>query len=410
VLSGTPGNGDVGENSFVVRVTDAAGAFHDSSLTLTVLNVNDAPTFLTQSIAGGTVKAMGTFSGTLSGTAADIDVGDVISYSKVSGPAWLNIAANGAMNGSPAAGDVGANVFLVRVTDLAGASAEANLSITVNPSNVAPSFLSNPITGASAVRDNVYVATLAGSAVDANPGDTLSFSKVSGPAWLTVAANGALGGTPTISHLGLNSFVVRVSDGDGASAQTTLIIRVISLPLPWVGANIGSGNLAGSASFLNGAYTLSGSGVLTGSSDGGYYVYQSLIGDGEISARIDQMQNTGTSSRVGVMIRNTLADNAQYTAMTATGTGAYRWTRRTVAGAKSTVSNHGNGTLPNLWVRVTRVGNVFTSFTSSNGTTWTNVGSVTMTLNQNCLIGLTVASGAKTSLNTSRFVNLSVTP
>ncbi len=410
VLSGTPGNGDVGENSFVVRVTDATGAFHDSTLTLTVLNVNDAPTFLTQPIAGGMVKALGTFSGSLSGTAEDIDVGDSLSFRKVSGPAWFNIASNGVMSGSPAAGDVGANVFLVRVTDAAGAFAEANLSITVNPSNVAPSFLSNPLTGASAVRDNVYVATLAGSAVDANPGDTLSFSKVSGPAWLTVAANGALGGTPTISQLGANSFVVRVIDGDGASAQSTLNIRVMSLPLPWVGANIGSGNLAGSARFLNGAYTLSGSGVFTGSADGGYYVYQSLIGDGEISTRIDQMQNTGTSSRVGVMIRNTLADNAQYTAMTATGTGAYRWTRRTVAGAKSTVSNHGNGTLPNLWVRVTRVGNVFTSFTSSNGTTWTDIGSVTMTLNQNCFIGLTVASGAKNSLNTSRFVNLSVTP
>lgn len=409
-LSGTPGNGDVGANAFVVRVTDAAGAFQDATLTLTVLNVNDAPAFLATPIAGGTVKALGSFSGTLSGTAADIDVGDVISYSKVSGPAWLNIASTGAMSGSPAAGDVGTNVFVVRVTDVAGAAAEANLSITVTPANVAPTFLSNPITGVSAVRDNAYVATLAGSAADANAGDSLSFSKVSGPAWLSVAANGALGGTPTISHLGANSFVVRVSDGDGASAQATLNIQVVSLPLPWVGANIGSGNLAGSASFLNGAYTLSGSGLLTGSSDGGYYVYQSLIGDGEISARIDQMQNTGTSSRVGVMIRNTLADNAQYTAMTATGTGAYRWTRRTVAGAKSTVSNHGNGTLPNLWVRVTRVGNVFTSFTSTNGTTWTSVGSVTMTLNSNCFIGFYVASGSRTTLNTSRFVNLSVTP
>jgi regulation of enolase protein 1 (concanavalin A-like superfamily) len=110
------------------------------------------------------------------------------------------------------------------------------------------------------------------------------------------------------------------------------------------------------------------------------------------------------------MIRNTLASNAQYTAMTATGTGAYRWSRRTAAGAKSTVSNHGNGTLPNVWVRVTRVGNTFTSFTSANGTTWTSVGSVTMTLNTNCFVGLYVASGSKTTLNTSRFVNVSVTP
>jgi regulation of enolase protein 1 (concanavalin A-like superfamily) len=144
--------------------------------------------------------------------------------------------------------------------------------------------------------------------------------------------------------------------------------------------------------------------------DSGHFVYQTLFGDGEIIARVDQLQNTGTSSRVGVMIRNTLASNAQYAAMTATGTGAYRWSRRTVAGAKSTVTNHGNGTLPNVWVRLTRVGNTFTSFTSTNGTTWTNVGAVTMSLPSNCLIGLYVASGSNTTLNTSRFVNVTVAP
>lgn len=246
--------------------------------------------------------------------------------------------------------------------------------------------------------------------MDADAGDVISYAKVSGPAWLSVATNGALSGTPAAANVGANAFIVSATDSSGASAQATLNIQVLNLPLPWLVSNIGTGNLAGSATFLSNAFTLSGSGLLAGTADGGYYTYQTLSGDGEIIARIDQMQNTGTSSRVGVMIRNTLASNAQYTAMTATGTGAYRWSRRTAAGAKSTVTNHGNGTLPNVWVRLTRVGNTFTSFTSANGTTWTNVGSVTMTLNANCFVGLYVASGSSTSLNTSRFVNVTVTP
>ena len=410
LLLGTPGNADVGSNNFVVRISDAAGAWAESSLVVQVSNVNDAPVFLVNPIAGGSVKALASYSGGLLGSASDIDVGDIITYSKVSGPAWLLVASSGAMSGSPAESNVGTNQFVVRVSDTAGAFTDATLTINVTPPNVAPNFLSNPITGASAVSGNAYGASLAGTAVDANAGDTISYSKVSGPAWLTVAADGSLSGTPGTTNLGANSFIVRATDGDGANSQATLNIQVSSLPLPWLAGKIGTVNLAGSSSFLSGSYTLSGSGVLTGNADGGYFVYQTLSGDGEIIARIDQMQNTGTSSRVGVMIRNTLASNAQYTAMTATGTGAYRWSRRTAAGAKSTVSNHGNGTLPNVWVRVTRVGNTFTSFTSANGTTWTSVGSVTMTLNTNCFVGLYVASGSNTTLNTSRFVNVSVTP
>lgn len=409
-LSGVPGNADVGRNPFVVRITDAAGAWAESALLVQVINVNDTPTFVANPINGGSVKALASYSGSLSGSAVDIDAGDTLSYSKISGSPWLSVASNGTMSGSPAESHLGSNSFVVRVTDAAGAFHDAMLTISVAPANVAPNFLSNPISGASVVSGNAYVASLAGTAVDANPGDTISYSKVSGPAWLTVAANGALSGTPAAANVGSNAFIVRATDAEGASSQATLNIQVLSLPLPWLAAKIGTGNLAGSSSFLNGAYSISGSGVLSGNADSGYFVYQTLSGDGEITARIDQMQNTGTSSRVGVMIRNTLASNAQYTAMTATGTGAYRWSRRTAAGAKSTVSNHGNGTLPNVWIRVTRVGNTFTSFTSANGTNWTSVGSVTMTLSSNCFIGLYVASGSNTTLNTSRFVNVSVTP
>ncbi|MFM2221213.1 MAG: hypothetical protein RLZZ553_961 [Verrucomicrobiota bacterium] len=409
-LSGVPGNANVGLNTIVVRATDAAGAFAQSDLKVIVINVNDAPTFATTPINGGTVKALANFNGSLSGTASDIDAGDAISFSKISGPAWLTVATNGAMSGTPAVTHVGTNTFVVRVTDTVGSSADATLNVTVTPANVAPAFVVNPITGASVVKGNPYSSSLSGTAVDADAGDVISYAKVSGPAWLSVATNGALSGTPAAANVGANAFIVSATDSSGASAQATLNIQVLNLPLPWLVSNIGTGNLAGSATFLSNAFTLSGSGLLAGTADGGYYTYQTLSGDGEIIARIDQMQNTGTSSRVGVMIRNTLASNAQYTAMTATGTGAYRWSRRTAAGAKSTVTNHGNGTLPNVWVRLTRVGNTFTSFTSANGTTWTNVGSVTMTLNANCFVGLYVASGSSTSLNTSRFVNVTVTP
>ena len=53
-------------------------------------------------------------------------------YSKVSGPAWLNIATTGALTGTPATPDFGANSWTVLVSDGLGASVNAVLNITVD--------------------------------------------------------------------------------------------------------------------------------------------------------------------------------------------------------------------------------------------------------------------------------------
>ncbi|WP_020410229.1 putative Ig domain-containing protein [Hahella ganghwensis] len=77
---------------------------------------------------------------------------------------------------------------------------------------VAPEFTSDPVTKKNAVPNLPYSDSLATDARDAN-GDELTFSKVSGPAWLDIASDGTLNGTPTESNLGVNTFVVEVSDG-----------------------------------------------------------------------------------------------------------------------------------------------------------------------------------------------------
>ena len=58
-------------------------------------------------------------------------------------------------------------------------------------------------------------------------GDALTFTKISGPAWLTVAADGTLAGTPAFADAGENEFVFKVSDGRGSTDTQTLIIPVI---------------------------------------------------------------------------------------------------------------------------------------------------------------------------------------
>ncbi len=226
VLSGTPGNSEVGLNSFSVQVTDSLGASSTATLNVTVANVNDAPTFSSGTLngAGGT-QGQG-YSGSLGGTASDVDAGDTLTYSKIVGPAWLSIASNGALTGTPGNANVGPNSFTVRVTDAAGLFAQATLSITVTNVNDAPTFPVNPVI-LSAAEDSAFTGQLAASDVDA--GDTLTYTKLTGPAWLTVSSSGALGGTPANGDVGPATATVQVKDAANATASVTLSITVTNV-------------------------------------------------------------------------------------------------------------------------------------------------------------------------------------
>ena len=99
------------------------------------------------------------------------------------------------------------------------------------PFQLAPAFTSDPIIMADTIEGIAYKATIADDANDPE-NDPLTFWKVSGPAWLKVAANGHLSGTPSASDVGLNSFTVEVSDDKGNIDRATLEIEVYSASAP----------------------------------------------------------------------------------------------------------------------------------------------------------------------------------
>lgn len=93
------------------------------------------------------------------------------------------------------------------------------------PANTPPFFTMNPITGTDGTAASAYNGTLAGTAHDLE-GDELSYSKQDGPAWLEVASDGKLSGTPQSDDVGLNQFTLAVSDGR-ENAQTVLLISIL---------------------------------------------------------------------------------------------------------------------------------------------------------------------------------------
>jgi hypothetical protein len=108
-------------------------------------------------------------------------------------------------------------------------SSNALQTLYSSATNQPPLFLANPFTLPGVVAGQLYAAGVATNASDPY-GATITFGKVSGPAWLTVAGNGNVTGTPLSSNVGVNSFVLSATDSVGLSNNATMNLTVMSAP------------------------------------------------------------------------------------------------------------------------------------------------------------------------------------
>lgn len=112
----------------------------------------------------------------------------------------------------------------VLITDYALTQAQIAALLT----NSAPTVTTNYFDGGSALQGQFYTNSVAGMGFDPDPGDTLVYSKATGPAWLNVAPDGTLTGTPGMIDQGTNHFTVRITDSAGQSAY---VVVAIGLPV-----------------------------------------------------------------------------------------------------------------------------------------------------------------------------------
>jgi hypothetical protein len=220
-LSGTPTNADVGSTSaIVISVNDGTVTSSLTAFSISVVNTNDVPVISSAAI----VTAMQDQVYQYTFVVLDDDSGDVLTFSAVVKPDWLNFnTATAVLSGTPTNADVGSHVVTLKVTDGAGLSAEQNFSISVNNVNDAPVISS--IAVLSATQDQIYNYTLV--ATDADTGDSLSFNASVKPDWLSFdTVSGILSGTPTNSDVGSHSVTLTVTDNAGLHAEQSFSISV----------------------------------------------------------------------------------------------------------------------------------------------------------------------------------------
>jgi hypothetical protein len=192
--------------------------------------------------------------------------------------------------------------------------------------------------------------------------------------------------------------------------QSRLFTTFSGIPKPWTSQDIGAVGAAGSSSYSVGNWTVVGSGAdIWNTADEFRFVHQTATGDCDIIARVTGVQNTDPWAKAGVMIRETLTTGSTHALMALTSGNGLAFQRRTATNGASEHTSGGAATAPR-WVRVTRVGSTFTGYSSTDGLTWTTVGSATITMGSTVYIGLAVTSHLDGTLNTSTFDNVGAAP
>src|SRR5262245_46695977 len=133
--------------------------------------------------------------------------------------------------------------------------------------------------------------------------------------------------------------------------------------VPTTSVDIGQVGAAGSTSISNGVYTVRASGQdIYETQDEFRFVYGSLSGDGEITARVDSVSATSPWTKAGVMIRAGLSASSRHAFTRITSANGIAFSYRLSDGG-STASNAEALAVPApYWVRVRRIGNVLTGY------------------------------------------------
>ena len=144
-----------------------------------------------------------------------------------------------------------------------------------------------------------------------------------------------------------------------------------------------------------GAWTVKGTGTgIGGTADKFQFAQQNRTGNFDVKVKLASLTSGGTA---GLVVRGDVSGGNSEVAILFSG-GKVTFGSRATFGATYAGKQVGTGSAGNLWLRLKRVGNVYTAYFGTNGTTWTTAGSVTISsLAATLKLGLATYGTATTS-------------
>jgi hypothetical protein len=147
------------------------------------------------------------------------------------------------------------------------------------------------------------------------------------------------------------------------------------LPTRWISLDIGDVNTAGSACYLDGVFTIMGSGNdIWGNADEFRFAYKTYTGDGDYYIRVATMDNSDPWNKCGIMFRESLAEGSRHVFVAITSGNGVAFQNRLQTDDVSYNVNTGAGIKAPYWVKIAKQGSVYTAYSSPDGLLWTQVG------------------------------------
>jgi hypothetical protein len=147
----------------------------------------------------------------------------------------------------------------------------------------------------------------------------------------------------------------------------------VPCPVGWNCGDVGAVGLAGSQSLSGPTWSIQGGGAdISSTQDAFHYVWQSLPGDGSVSADVTTQQATNSYAKAGVMVRASSDPAAPYYAALITPQYGIRVQYRSIQGGGSGTVATSPGAVP-AYLKVVRSGTTMTAYTSADGITWTAI-------------------------------------
>lgn len=175
--------------------------------------------------------------------------------------------------------------------------------------------------------------------------------------------------------------------------------------------DVGDVRVAGASSHATGSdrWVVSGAGAdIWRDENEFHYVYATVDGDARIQCRIADLERVNSHSKAGLMVRDSLAEDAihQYVGRTAAVGLELLWRDEPAAPTRSYQLEQAGGV--SRWVRIDREDDLITCSASPDGVEWTVVGQRRLPLSETVHLGLAVCSVIPRQLCEATFENVSL--
>jgi hypothetical protein len=187
--------------------------------------------------------------------------------------------------------------------------------------------------------------------------------------------------------------------------------------------DVGNPAIAGTVTVSDGGFDITAGGAdVWGVKDEFNFVYIEKTGDFDFAARVESLTAIHQYTKAGLMAREDMTPGSRHIYFQIfpdniprnKNNGGFEYQYRQISGGemKAIYPVRFEGTpdfpvtFPDTWIRLKRVGNKFTGYTSIDGKSWKEYASFTLDLPEKVYLGAAVTSHKTTEFTTAKFRNL----